>query len=294
MKEKILLLGGVRFQPKARPRKTTKAAETKIEVHANEEEAQKLLHRINEARYRGPKAERKSTPAQVVFGYTSESNSIRTYGGDSSRSCTSILQGPMNDEGSHTLVEKKQKEYTEPWNYYSNYPVTLPLRQPYSGNPEVLDEEEFGEKSANLDYNEKSINPAAELGLMNESENERMLFIQLPASLPSIKRSATAKGKDAADNSNPGRNKHLREKGCILEELKPGFMGKMLVYKSGAVKMKLGKIIYDMSPGSDCIFPQDVAAINTKEKQCCIMGGLNKRAVVTPDMNDSFFDVTAV
>ncbi|KAK9142953.1 hypothetical protein Syun_012353 [Stephania yunnanensis] len=179
-------------------------------------------------------------------------------------------------------------------NYYSNYPVTLPLRQPYSGNPELLDEEEFGEKSENLDYNEKSINPAADLCLKNESENERMLFIQLPASLPLIKRSATAKGKEAADSSSPGRNKLLREKGCNLEELKPGFMGKMLVYKSGAVKMKLGKSIYDVSPGSSCIFPQDVAAINTKEMQCCIMGELNKRAILTPDMNDSFFDATAV
>ncbi|CDP20758.1 unnamed protein product [Coffea canephora] len=36
---------------------------------------------------------------------------------------------------------------TKPWDYYTNYPVTLPLRRPYSGDPEHLDQEEFGDAS---------------------------------------------------------------------------------------------------------------------------------------------------
>lgn len=44
-----------------------------------------------------------------------------------------------------------------------------------------------------------------------------------------------------------------------------------------------------VSPGSDCIFTQDVAAINLAEKECCVLGELGKRAVVTADI-DSLLD----
>ena len=36
-------------------------------------------------------------------------------------------------------------------------------------------------------------------------------------------------------------------------------------------------------------FSQDVAAINVKEKHFCLLGDLDKRAVVTPDV-DSLID----
>lgn len=37
------------------------------------------------------------------------------------------------------------------------------------------------------------------------------------------------------------------EKPCSLGDLPAGFMGKMLVYRSGAIKMKLGDTLYDVS-----------------------------------------------
>lgn len=39
-----------------------------------------------------------------------------------------------------------------------------------------------------------------------------------------------------------------------------------------------------VSPGSECTFAQDVMAINTAGKDCCTIGELGKRAVVTPDI----------
>lgn len=39
----------------------------------------------------------------------------------------------------------------------------------------------------------------------------------------------------------------------------------------------------------DCGFAQDVVAINTVEKHCCVVGELKKRAAVTPDV-DSILD----
>lgn len=46
-----------------------------------------------------------------------------------------------------------------------------------------------------------------------------------------------------------------------------------------------------VSPGSDCVFAQDVAAINTAERKCCVLGEVGQRAVITPDV-DSLLDST--
>ncbi|PIA50297.1 hypothetical protein AQUCO_01300797v1 [Aquilegia coerulea] len=280
----------VRFKPKVSGRKTPKPVENKIEVLPDIEAAQtrELLRRVNEgSRRRGPKVERKSEPVQVAFGYTDKQTSIRSFGKrTSSTSSASGLQGPVSDDDDCIgLNNRITKKYAEPWNYYDYYPVTLPLRRPHSGNPEHLNEIEFGEASKNVEYDENSISPAAELGLMEEFEGERMLFFQLPPSLPFIKQSSGEKGKEIASSSKPYRNMGLPEKGCGLEELPAGLMGKMLVYKSGAIKLRLGEIVYDVSPGSDCVFPQNVAAINVKEKHCCVLGELEKRAVITPDVD---------
>lgn len=39
-----------------------------------------------------------------------------------------------------------------------------------------------------------------------------------------------------------------------------------------------------VSAGIDCVFAQDAVAVNTAEKHCCVIGELNKRAIVTPDV----------
>ncbi|XP_007038339.2 PREDICTED: uncharacterized protein LOC18605330 isoform X1 [Theobroma cacao] len=168
--------------------------------------------------------------------------------------------------------------------HHTYYPITLPLRRPYSGDPELLDQAEFVE-AARKEYDEKTINPASDLGLLEEGEKGKMFFFQLPANLPVIKRLASTKGKEKAENLGSSERFGALKKGCQLEELPGGFMGKMLVYKSGAVKLKLGETLYDVSPGSDCIFAQDVAAVNTTEKHCCVIGELGKRVVVTPHIS---------
>lgn len=40
-----------------------------------------------------------------------------------------------------------------------------------------------------------------------------------------------------------------------------------------------------ISPGIKSSFSQEVAAINTKEKHCCVLGEIDTRAVVTPDVD---------
>ncbi|CAK7352482.1 unnamed protein product [Dovyalis caffra] len=149
----------------------------------------------------------------------------------------------------------------------------------------ILDEEEFGEASESVTHDENSTNSAVELGLMEENVEASLLFIQLPPTVPMIRRSATADTPDVKESSRPSGGARAIEKTCGLDELPAGYMGKVLVYRSGAVKLKLGDTLYDVSPGMSSTFAQDVVAINRGEKTCCVVAEIEKRATLTPDVD---------
>ncbi|KAF1874152.1 hypothetical protein Lal_00041597 [Lupinus albus] len=101
-------------------------------------------------------------------------------------------KGGININGSHSSTSNvvREKKYKEPWDYYSYYPTSLPVRRPYVGNPKTLKEEEFGEVAESRTYDENSSNPTMELGQLEENSEKSMFLIQLPATLPIIKGSA--------------------------------------------------------------------------------------------------------
>ncbi|GER57665.1 DNA-directed RNA polymerase III RPC4 family protein [Striga asiatica] len=279
----------VKFAPKRPPKREPKPIPTKVEKAENDIDAAKaeqLLRRFNEASLRDqkPKVERKVGPTQVSFGFGgSSSSTLKSYG---------VPKAINNKQGSSSEGEcgfEQQREYKEPWDYYTYYPVTLPLRRPYAGNPgmspQQLDEEEFGEDSLASAYDENVTKPAEELGLLDEDTEDSMLFFQLPSSMPMLNKPAYDEVKGPENNGKPVKGKAPSRNPCSLESLPAGHMGKMLVYKSGAVKLKLGETLYDVSSGLNCVFAQDVVAVNTDEKQCCNFGELKRRAVITPDID---------
>ncbi|XWS72249.1 hypothetical protein CRYUN_Cryun02cG0023600 [Craigia yunnanensis] len=272
----------MRFAPKAPPRRAPKLeVKTEVVEDIDAVQARDLLERLNQTSAKTkPKVEKKVASSQVAFGYGRASASIKSFGlpKGASRSSRETFNGTV-----HTPGLRGEKEYKEPWDYYSYYPVTLPMRRPYSGNPEFLDEEEFA--SENITYDENSIEPAVELGLMEENLEPSMFFLQLPPTVPMIKQTGSTAGHEIGSSSRPAGSVGSVKKTCGLEELPAGLMGKMLVYKSGVVKLKLGDTLYDVTPGLSCVFAQDVVAVNTAEKQCCVVGELNKRAVLTPDVD---------
>ncbi|RZB55307.1 hypothetical protein D0Y65_044921 [Glycine soja] len=216
--------------------------------------------------------------SQIAFGYGGESTSMKSYGIPRGGSSININLSSASSGG-------KEKEYQEPWDYYSNYPVTLPLRRPYSGNPALLDDEEFAEAAQSRTYEENASNSTMDLGLLEENPEASMFLINLPTKLPMIKQSATAGDKDVNEKSIPhGGSKNVEEL-CELNELSSGFMGKMLVYKSGAIKLKLGNTLYDVSSGMNCACAQDLVAVNTAQKHCCTIGEISKHVTITPDVD---------
>lgn len=198
----------------------------------------------------------------------------------------------MQDLFLRGIIRQRQapKEYVDPWDYtHSDYPITLPLRRPYSGDPEILDEEEFGENSASrAHYGE--FTAADELGLMDWSDTPQLLLFQLPVSLPLPKQTESVEEPNTGSEENvePATSSKVARgqtlPGSKIKDLPGGLMGKILVYKSGKVKMKIGDALFDVSPGSNCMFVQEAVAVNTRENHCCALGEVSKRAVVTPDV----------
>ncbi|KAE8678739.1 lichenase-like [Hibiscus syriacus] len=269
----------MRFAPKAPTRRAPKL-EVKAEVEEDIDAAQAmdLLQRFNQSSVRTkPKVEKKVSASQVAFGHGAGSGLLRTFGASKG---VSRSAGETSTGGVQTQGLRGAKEYKEPWDYYSYYPLTLPMRRPYSGNPEFLDEVEF--VSDNAIYNEDLMEPAVELGLMEENLEPTMLFLKLPPTLPTIQQPEGVAREEARSSS---RSSRTAKKTSGLAELPAGLMGKMLVYKSGAVKLKLGDTIYDVNTGMNCVFAQDVVAVNPAEKQCCAVGEIDKHAVVTPDVD---------
>ncbi|KAF2311692.1 hypothetical protein GH714_026012 [Hevea brasiliensis] len=245
-----------KFTPKGGKTKPT-VPKSEVSYNTKKEDeaaqAQKLVTKFNENLRRDvPKVQKKSS-VQVAFGPGTTSTSLRKYGvprdenaGNSSRS---EIKDSIDDDGKiissslSTVTEdgsidspsdaiaalplKIKKDYRQPWDYKDTYyPTTLPLREPYSGDPELLDEAEFGDAAKKLEYNENTINPAKDLGLLEECDKERMLFFQFPPKLPLVKRSASAKGKEKAEGSTPSQGKSVSKKESNLEELPGDTWGK--------------------------------------------------------------------
>ncbi|VFQ69535.1 unnamed protein product [Cuscuta campestris] len=110
------------------------------------------------------------------------------------------------------------------------------------------------------------------------------MFFQLPLNWHMLKK---PEGSETTNNPRALSKARL----CKLDELGEGFLGKMIVYKTGAVKMRLGESLYDVSPGMDCVFAQGVVAVNTEEKACCDLAELDKRAVLTLDIDSVFASI---
>lgn len=78
------------------------------------------------------------------------------------------------------------------------------------------------------------------------TEEEQVLLFQFPPSLPAMRRLASTKGKEIASHGRKlGRIQ--AGKGSAMEDLPVGYMGKLLIYNSGSVKMKLGDTLLDVS-----------------------------------------------
>ncbi|PKA64848.1 hypothetical protein AXF42_Ash011450 [Apostasia shenzhenica] len=273
----------MRFVPKPPPQKQGKLAlKEELSVINDDVIDKELIAKVKSLKSQDVfgklfKTDKKASPAEVSFGYGSTSTSARSFG--TPKECKSSKSDDITDPAS------RHKEYVEPWDYNSYYPTTLPWRRPYSGDPEILDKLEFGEGgTGHIPIDESRINAAHYLGLTEASNEPKLMFLQFPMRLPPVKPTEEVTGPSC-------KTADASKMATKLKDLPAGFMGKLLVYKSGKVKMKLGDVLYDVTPGADHKFSEEVVAVNAKEKQFCVLGELSRHAVVTPDV-DSLLDAS--
>ncbi|KAL9677031.1 hypothetical protein QQ045_005257 [Rhodiola kirilowii] len=260
-----------RFKPVARKRLVPKNVVIKSEVKEEPDVAKEMLERFNKKldEKKNVKFERKVESTTSGEPYTA----------------SRIIYNRFQDSSYIRTQKTEEKDYIEPWDYDSNYPVELPLRRPYSGDPVLLNKEEFG---VTKELDENSSSAANDLGLTVEQEEPTNLFLQMPIIMPVKRQTGTT--EEANDGSKPQRPLHPRQNLCRFNELPAGHMGKMLVYKNGDVKFKLGDVLFNVSSGLDCVFGQDAVVINTANKDYCPVVEINKRGVLTPDL-DSIIDI---
>jgi len=173
------------------------------------------------------------------------------------------------------------------------YPTRLPFRGKSSNGQ--LDSPGLFEKESARDIpmllqDDPPVDPfnAGSLGLGGTSpstvspEEDRLYFVQLPTILP-ISGSELAGRVPVEDTKDGVDDMHARTNGSCLSGVPGGKLGKLLVYKSGAVKMKVGDVILDVQAGSKCSSDQSLLYLDTSQKNAFNLGQVNQRMIITPD-----------
>jgi len=108
-----------------------------------------------------------------------------------------------------------------------------------------------------------------------ESHNDQLFFIQLPSFLP-VKTTTEIKDSEAIDVN--------KQQGNTLKGIGNGFAGKLQIFKSGKMKIKLGDVTYDIVSGTKCGFLQEAAIIDHESNHSFILGEVSHRMICCPDV----------
>ncbi|RPD64407.1 hypothetical protein L226DRAFT_533687 [Lentinus tigrinus ALCF2SS1-7] len=141
---------------------------------------------------------------------------------------------------------------------------------------------------------------------------ERLYFFQFPEPFPAFQsrhpqENADIKGKGKAE---PGTSEDPAKKVTFADDTKPpapaagatgaaaaaekatehptvdGVVGQLEIYESGAVKMRMPNgIVYDVTAATQPSFLQHAIYMDQSNKRLCVLGEVNRRFVVTPDLD---------
>ena len=177
-----------------------------------------------------------------------------------------------------------------------SHPMTLPFLDPLKANPNLKRAaNDPNALAADLRASSVAIDPTSVRSMGTEAERshpanlmfknedgdyygeDQLFFIQLPSAIPlgdvPVRPSATVE-----------QNQVLGFK-PTTSALPSGNIGKLIVHKSGKVKLKIGDVLFDVSSGMPCNFLQEVVAINTERKKFYQLGDISRRMVCYPDID---------
>jgi len=162
----------------------------------------------------------------------------------------------------------------------------------------------------------KDITPATLLEILQSSDTCPLLFMQLPSHFPitpshaqqqwgSIPNNPFSKPHPAHSSSSQmdlEENKALSETekeklqhvkvsklfsqnaDYTLKKVPPGLMGKLVIYKSGKVKLRVGDLLLEVSQGTTTLFHQELVSFDANRKEAHRLGSVERRLVCTLDV----------
>lgn len=134
-----------------------------------------------------------------------------------------------------------------------------PITIPFVSEEAVREKEKKDEASSSLCHEE------------GEWLEDQLTLIQMPCILPEP---VDCRDEAIASNSQAGIN-----------AIPDGKIGKMRVYKSGAVKMDIGGVEFEVLRGCDMKCHQEVCCVSVDQKVCMFMGPVPNKAVVVPALS---------
>jgi len=115
---------------------------------------------------------------------------------------------------------------------------------------------------------------------------ENLLFFQLPTSLPFTIDKKEEKEKAAVPlPTGPNPALGVQDFTSTIAGGPSGYLGKIIVYKSGKVKMKIGDFLYDINAANNPNFLEELMVINTTSHTCCRIGPMAQHLIVTPNVD---------
>lgn len=110
--------------------------------------------------------------------------------------------------------------------------------------------------------------------MFEEMGGADLMLFQLPDKLPIFKPKDSS-GEESCSN---------------ISDLHNTFLGKLLITRSGKVKMKIGDIIFDVTKGVECRERQELALIDKTQSKFVTLGAIHDRITVSPDISSLIVD----
>ena len=169
------------------------------------------------------------------------------------------------------------------------------------------DEDEEDKDEVKVEKEKKKMDEGAEvtfLDLVSKSKSGEMMFFQMPDHLPKLKSTKikTEEQKTNQTNEVVKSSEELKKTRCSITDLPEGYLGNLIVRKSGRTQLRIGDDFFDVELGTQVGFLQDLVSVATPQRednqevsggqvgQMTVLGRVRHRAVVTPDW-DNLFDI---
>ncbi|KAF5351547.1 hypothetical protein D9758_007173 [Tetrapyrgos nigripes] len=127
---------------------------------------------------------------------------------------------------------------------------------------------------------------------------DKLYCFQFPSPFPTFKAANTAPAVSSStkrvtfaeetkpESSQAATSAQTSDKDSTQPELVDGLIGKLEVYRSGLVKMRLTNgIVLDVTAATQPSFLQHAVEVNVEEKKMAVLGEVNKRFTVAPDVD---------